>query len=156
MGWGWVLIWVWLRGGGGGRFFEAGHLLTFSAFRMGAYSRRALIRGWTLIRIKTVNVICLYMHSFNSICLQGKNVRSYSKTIPRNREMFWRKSTWIYGYKELSNISNESLNSYWIRLFVSYDESANYANHECSNLLQTITPSSSSTNEIIFLKSWDT
>ena len=34
--------------GGGGR------LLTFSAFRMDAYSRWALIRGWALIRIKTV------------------------------------------------------------------------------------------------------
>ena len=40
--------------GGGGRLFEAGHLLTFSAFRMGAYSRWALIRGWALIRINTV------------------------------------------------------------------------------------------------------
>ena len=43
--------------GGGGRLFEAGRLLTFSAFRMGAYSRCALIRGWALIRINTV--ICL-------------------------------------------------------------------------------------------------
>ena len=32
-----------------------GRLLTFSAFRMGAYSRWALIRGWALIRINTVN-----------------------------------------------------------------------------------------------------
>ena len=40
--------------GGGGRFFEAGRLLTFSAFRMGAYSRWALIRGWTLIWINAV------------------------------------------------------------------------------------------------------
>ena len=31
------------------------HLLTFSAFRMGAYWRWALIRGWALIRINTVN-----------------------------------------------------------------------------------------------------
>ena len=38
-----------------GRLFEAGHLLPFSAFRMGAYSRWALIRGWALIRINTVN-----------------------------------------------------------------------------------------------------
>ena len=38
----------------GGRLFEAGRLLTFSAFRMGAYSRWALIRGWVLIRINTV------------------------------------------------------------------------------------------------------
>ena len=37
--------------GWGGRLFEAGRLLTFSAFRMGAYSRWALIRGWALIRI---------------------------------------------------------------------------------------------------------
>ena len=29
-------------------------LLTFSAFRMGAYSRWVLIRGWALIRINTV------------------------------------------------------------------------------------------------------
>ena len=40
--------------GRGGRLFEAGHLLTFSAFRMGAYSRWALIRGWALIQINTV------------------------------------------------------------------------------------------------------
>ena len=31
--------------GGGGCLFEAGRLLTFSAFRKGAYSRWALIRG---------------------------------------------------------------------------------------------------------------
>ena len=40
--------------GWGGRLFEAGRLLTFSAFRMGAYSRWALIQGWALIRIHTV------------------------------------------------------------------------------------------------------
>ena len=38
----------------GGRLLEAGRLLTFSAFRVGAYSRWALIRGWALIRINTV------------------------------------------------------------------------------------------------------
>ena len=32
----------------------SGHLLTFSAFGEGAYSRWALIRGWVLIRINTV------------------------------------------------------------------------------------------------------
>ena len=41
----------------GGRLFEAGRLLTFAAFRMGAYSRWALIRGWVLIRISTVTAI---------------------------------------------------------------------------------------------------
>ena len=40
--------------GKGGRLFEAGRLLTFSAFRMGAYLRWALIRGWALIRINAV------------------------------------------------------------------------------------------------------
>ena len=39
--------------GGGGRLFEAGRLLTSSAFGMGAYSRWALIRGWVIIRINT-------------------------------------------------------------------------------------------------------
>ena len=38
-----------------GRLFEAGCLLTFSAFRMGAYSRWALIRGWAFIQINTVS-----------------------------------------------------------------------------------------------------
>ena len=42
--------------GRGGRLFEAGRLLIFSAFTMGAYSRWALIRGW-LIRINTVSVV---------------------------------------------------------------------------------------------------
>ena len=47
-GWGGVgrlfeFEWEWEGGGVGGR------LLTFSAFRMGAYSRWALIRGWALI-----------------------------------------------------------------------------------------------------------
>ena len=40
--------------GWGGRLFEAGRLLTFSAFRIGAFSRWALIRGWALMRINTV------------------------------------------------------------------------------------------------------
>ena len=53
--WRWALTWVWLGGGGGWRLFEARRLLTFSAFRKGAYSRWALIRGWALIRINTVN-----------------------------------------------------------------------------------------------------
>ena len=39
--------------GGGERLFEAGRLLTFSAFRMGAYLRWAIIQGWVLIRINS-------------------------------------------------------------------------------------------------------
>ena len=58
--WGWALIWVWLGWGGGGRLFEAGSLLYFYDFGMGAYSRWALIRGWALIRIITLSlVICV-------------------------------------------------------------------------------------------------
>ena len=48
------LSWIRREVGWGGRLFEAGRLLTFSAFRMGAYSKWALIRGWALIRINTV------------------------------------------------------------------------------------------------------
>ena len=47
-------------GGGDGRLFVAGRLLTFSAFRMGAYARLALIRGWALIRINTVSVVLFW------------------------------------------------------------------------------------------------
>ena len=43
-----------MGGGWGGRLFEVGRSLTFSAFRMGGYSRWALIRVWALIRINTV------------------------------------------------------------------------------------------------------
>ena len=65
-----------MGGGGGGRLFEAGRLLTFSAFSMGAYSRLALIRGWALIRINTVitdrigrhEVLLPINHNFNKIC----------------------------------------------------------------------------------------
>ena len=46
--------------GGGGRLFEAGLLLTFSAFRMSAYSRRALIRGWAVFRINEVNTVTYF------------------------------------------------------------------------------------------------
>ena len=44
--------------GWGGRVFEAGCLLTFSAFSMGAYSRWALIRDWALVRINAVFCKC--------------------------------------------------------------------------------------------------
>ena len=40
----------------GERLFEARRILTFSSFRMGAYSRWSLIRGWALIRINTVTL----------------------------------------------------------------------------------------------------
>ena len=57
MGWGW-------------RLFEAGCLLTFSAFRMGTFSRWALIRGWVLIPINMVSFI-IPKFSFTSLLLLG-------------------------------------------------------------------------------------
>ena len=58
-----VHIFFFLGGGGvdgGGRLFEAGRLLTFPTFRVGAYSRWALIRGWALNRINTVIFLSEY------------------------------------------------------------------------------------------------
>ena len=48
----------------GGRLFEAERLLTFSAFRIGAYSKWAQIRGWALIRINTVRRHACIFHGF--------------------------------------------------------------------------------------------
>ena len=45
---------------GGGRLFEVGRLLTFSPFRIGAYSKWALIRGRVLIRINTVYIVTVH------------------------------------------------------------------------------------------------
>ena len=53
--------------GGGRAWSVGGHLLTFSAFRMGAYLRWALIRGWALIRINTVLLQTL---SYVLICVE--------------------------------------------------------------------------------------
>ena len=56
----------------GGRWGEGGRLLNFLAFRMGAYSRWALIRGWALIRINTVNIENMHMMGRSSgLGLQG-------------------------------------------------------------------------------------
>ena len=72
------------EGGGGGRLFEAGHLLTFSAFRMGTYLRWALIRGWALIQINTVWLILYSANPLNkdtkgaieSVRIEGVSVLS--------------------------------------------------------------------------------
>ena len=53
----------------GGRLFEAGRLLTFSAFRVGAYSRWARIRGWELIRINMVYIYLLKTESLDNAIL---------------------------------------------------------------------------------------
>ena len=50
--------------------FEAGRLITFSAFRMGAYSRWVLIRGWALIRINTVIKSDVLKFNLNIILLE--------------------------------------------------------------------------------------
>ena len=60
MGWGW-------------RLFEAWCLLTFSAFRMGTYSRSALIQGWVLIPINMVSFI-IPKFSFTTLLLLGHRI----------------------------------------------------------------------------------
>ena len=50
--------------GGGGCLFEAGRLETFSAFRMGAYSR------WALFRINTV-YSSSKSRNFTDVCMVG-------------------------------------------------------------------------------------
>ena len=56
----------WMSGNlvlGVGRLFEAGRLLTFSTFRVGASLRPwALIRGWALNRINTVCPSHFYLY----------------------------------------------------------------------------------------------
>ena len=67
----------------GGRLFEAGRLLTFSAFRMGAYSRWALIRGWALIRINTVFTTYLQFLLLRKLNVSLVSTRSAKKnTLP--------------------------------------------------------------------------
>ena len=52
------------RGVGVEHLFEAGRLLTFLTYRMGAYLRWALIRGWALNRINTVYAEqCIHVRS---------------------------------------------------------------------------------------------
>ena len=61
---------------GGGRLFEAGRLLTFPAYKMDAYSRWALIRGWVLNRINTVNSFNIQTSCavrYSAISLAAKN-----------------------------------------------------------------------------------
>ena len=60
------------------RLFEAGRLLTFSAFRIGAYSKWALIWGWVLIRINTV--ISIHTYYFEN---EGE-ARKEKKNFKRN------------------------------------------------------------------------
>ena len=61
------------EGGGGGRLFEAGRLLTFPTYRVGAYSRWALISGWALNRINKVDqhdqILPPYCKSLNFMTL---------------------------------------------------------------------------------------
>ena len=69
--------------GRGGRLFEAGRLLTFSTFRMGAYSRWALIRGWALIRINTVSRV-KFLLCFIVLNLERFLLEFHSSATPRN------------------------------------------------------------------------
>ena len=71
-------------GGGGGRLFEAERLLTFSAFRMGAYSRWALIRGWALIRMNTVTFLYNSTEKLQTCPIFKANLVKFIKTLEMN------------------------------------------------------------------------
>ena len=61
-----IIAYLSLTGGrwiGVGRLFEAGRLLTFIVFRMSAYSRWALIRGWAIILINAIRVFLVFRPS---------------------------------------------------------------------------------------------
>ena len=106
---------------GGWGLFEAGRLSTFSAFRMGAYSRWVLIRGWALIWLNTVTVnvvnnrIEKHIYQKNSLDLPTKpqnlldqnltpNLREALKDITRKTRtleieflcLFIRHTLWIF------------------------------------------------------------
>ena len=83
--------------GWGGRLFEAGRLLTFSAFKMGAYSRWALIRGWALIRINTVDQNKNHNRSIDKLRNLG-NERRYMYKDPR-QESGQRNISYIRGIR---------------------------------------------------------
>ena len=96
--------------GRGGRLFEASRLLTFSTFRMGAYSKWVPIRGWALIRINTVVVwwfeanADLGLKIANSVTLWGFPVQL--TIIPRARRAYW--AYWLRGHEgERNNCFSE-------------------------------------------------
>ena len=63
--------------GWGGCLLEAGRLETFFAFRMSAYSRWTLIRGWALIRINTVSSSSK-SRNFTDVCMVGGGGEEHS------------------------------------------------------------------------------
>ena len=63
--------------GGGGRLFEAGRLLTFPIYRVGAYSWWALIRGWALNRINTViQFNCIFQEAVKNRVQSRKKIKN--------------------------------------------------------------------------------
>ena len=92
-----------MGGGGGGRLFEAGRLLTFSAFRMGAYSRWALIRGLALIRINTVITAQVSRQRGQVFLITIVNVDS------AGRVTFFPRTTFLHKTGARRNFVNETL-----------------------------------------------
>ena len=79
---------LWEGVGWGGRLFKADGLLTLSAFRMGAYSR------WALIRINTVTRLALFSGSFAKwlLSLQQKQLPPpllNEKKVSRSEELMF-------------------------------------------------------------------
>ena len=79
--------------GRGGRLFEAGRLLTFFTFRIGVYSRWALIRGWALIRINNSkqSPFSSGLKSFGVIeCSMGSRRYKSGKALTKKKERRWK------------------------------------------------------------------
>ena len=105
--------------GRGGRLFEAGRLLTFSTFRMGAYSRWALIRGWALIRINTVDPKATFEPAqayygfllfFSSLCIRSPQLthRRENRDITKLRR---RRQRECLKHKRFRKHNNNSLST---------------------------------------------
>ena len=77
------------RGWSGGRLFEAEHLLTFSAFRMGAYSGWVLIRGWALIRVRGyeyMKIIYVNCGVNKLLIFEGRSSQLYKQLMQLRKE----------------------------------------------------------------------
>ena len=82
-----------------------GRLLTFSAFRMGAYSRRALIWGWALIQINTVCALnTVHVTSMDDIachfiifliCFSGLETKVCLLWIVGKLWLYWTNKLWM-------------------------------------------------------------
>ena len=63
-------------------------LLTFSVFRMGAYSRWALIRGWANIRINRVRIFLVFLPSPRKAIASLYRTLTTGQTLHKDKKYF--------------------------------------------------------------------